>query len=142
MKHFFDMDDTLADFHSELNAMKRFDNERDFFTNLKPTTLVNIIKDLPHDIYILSCSPNEQADKDKLKWLEKHLPMVKPENVYLVRTNEEKAKLAKGNLLIDDHTSNLVQWIKQGGYGIKVINYHNYKKGRSKALNLATIKVS
>lgn len=140
MKFYYDLDDTLADFQAEPNALERFKHEVGFFYSLKPTSLVERIKKLPTEIHILSTSPNEQADKDKREWVRKHLPQVKDENIILVRDNNDKAKYAKGNVLIDDHTPNLLNWISQGGYGIKVANYHNCKKGRSKKMH--TIKIS
>lgn len=140
MKFYYDLDDTLADFNAQPNAMERFRHEKGFFYNLKPTALVQRITKLPTEIHILSTSPNEQADNDKKAWVKKHLPQVKDENIILVRDNSEKARYAHGNVLVDDHTPNLLDWISNGGYAIKVANYHNCKQGRSRKLQ--TIKIS
>lgn len=134
MKHYFDLDGTLADFQSEPNAIERYTTEPGFFANLKPTKLVERIKLLPTEIYILSTSPNEQADKDKVEWVKKHLPMVKLENIHLVRCNAHKSLYARGNVLYDDHTPNLLDWVENGGHAVKIINGHNNKQKRSKRM--------
>lgn len=139
---FIDLDDTLADFNSETNALQRFSTEQGFFKNLRPTNLVNRIKKLPYqDFYILSTSPNIQADNDKKAWVKRYLPQVKDENIILVRDNSEKARYAKGNLLLDDHTPNLLDWVANGGYGIKVINHFNNKNGTHKQRNIKAIRI-
>lgn len=145
MKIYFDLDGTLARFEEQPNAMDRFINEKGFFLSLEPTKLCKELvednKTLWENIHILSTSPNKQATKDKIKWVEKHLPKIKKENIIVVYENSHKQKYAKGSLLIDDHTPNLREWQKKGGYVIKAINKHNNKKGISKALGYAKIIV-
>ena len=71
-KWVLDMDDTIAHFNKEKKALERFSSEKSFFSNLKPTKLLLYIQiaiitkviDL-NNIYIVSASPNKQADKDK-----------------------------------------------------------------------------
>lgn len=139
---FIDLDDTLANFNEQPNALQRFTTEPEFFKNLKPTKLVNRIKKLPYqDFYILSTSPNMQADKDKRAWVTKHLPLIPSHHIILVRDNSQKAMYAKGNLLLDDHTPNLIDWVANGGYGIKVINHFNNKNGTHKRKNIQAIKI-
>lgn len=139
---FIDLDDTLADFNEQPNALERFSIERGFFKNLKPTNLVNRIKKLPYqNFYILSTSPNKQADIDKKAWVAKHLPLIPSHHIILVRDNSQKAIYANGNLLLDDHTPNLIDWVENGGYGIKVINHFNNKNGTHKRKNIKAIRI-
>lgn len=83
IKWVLDMDDTLAHFHEQKNALERFATEKNFFNILKPSKMTKFIKQLVErnelntkDIFIVSASPNEQADKDKLQWIERHLPEI------------------------------------------------------------------
>ena len=70
IKLFLDLDGTLAKFNSKRNALKRFDNEIGFFANLKPYKYIEFVNTLALSrevsVYIISATPNEQADKDKL----------------------------------------------------------------------------
>lgn len=147
-KWVLDMDDTIAHFNKEKNALRRFSNEKDFFLKLKPTKLLLYLQiaiitkviDI-NDIYIVSVSPNEQADKDKLKWLDKHLQAIPRRNITFIWHWQDRAtqfmskyhlssKDLSNYILIDDYTKNLLEWQKLGGKVLKYINeYNNTKKG-------------
>lgn len=131
MKTYFDMDGVLADFNSEPNAIERFSKEAGFFQKLAPTKLVAAINtQLAYnnsDVYILTASPNVRADIDKTLWLYEHMPNLNPEHIIIVRNGKDKAKYAKGNILIDDYSDNLLYWEAQGGVGVKCINGWNGK---------------
>lgn len=128
-KIFLDLDGTIAKFNVK-NALKRFDNEIGFFANLgayKGTDYVNALAK-SGVIYIISASPNAQADKDKMTWIKKYLPNIKEENITLCRLGENKAKIIekkysiqidKNCYLLDDYTKNLQEWESVGGVGIK-----------------------
>ena len=77
IKLFLDLDGTLAKFNNKRNALKRFDNEIGFFANLKPYKYIEFVNTLALNrgisVYIISATPNEQADKDKLTWINKYL---------------------------------------------------------------------
>lgn len=147
-KWVLDMDDTLAHFHKEKNSLERFSHEKNFFYNLCPSKLVLhlqlaiINKQVESkNIYIVSASPNEQADKDKAKWLNKYLSTIPKENITFTRLGENKANIFMSKydlkekdlsnyVLIDDYTKNLIQWSNCGGKVLKYINeYNNTKKG-------------
>ena len=132
-KIFLDLDGTLAKFNVR-NALKRFDNEVGFFANLGAYKGIDIVDKLARlgNIYIISASPNEQADKDKMQWIEKYLPNVPQENITLCRLGENKAKIIenkynfkidKNCYLLDDYTKNLTDWEQVGRIGIKILTH-------------------
>ena len=144
MHYYYDLDGTLVDFESQPNALQRYNIERGFFKKLKATKHCNeVVKQLTDYsiIHILSTSPNEQATKDKIEWIKENLPNLPLENIHIVYDNKDKAQYAKGNVLIDDHTPNLIDWIKNNGHGIKSINKVNGKGGKHKRLGISTIIV-
>ena len=131
-KLFLDMDGTLAMFNSKKNALKRFDNEKGFFASLKPFVNIDTINQLVDnnvvEVFIISASPNEQADFDKKQWINTYLPRVKPENICFCRLGQNKAQIIKEQLnididnncyLLDDYTKNLIEWNNSNGIGIK-----------------------
>jgi 5'(3')-deoxyribonucleotidase len=80
------------------------------------------------EVYVISASPNEQADKDKMTWLKKYLPTLKESNVCFCRLGQNKAQEIKKQLnitidsncyLLDDYTKNLIEWKDNKGIGIK-----------------------
>ena len=81
------------------------------------------------NVYIISASPNKQADNDKMKWIEKYLNNVPMENRLICRCGDNKAEFLKAKgieidkscYLLDDYTKNLVEWEEVGGIGIKRI---------------------
>jgi 5'(3')-deoxyribonucleotidase len=132
IKLFLDLDGTLAKFNSKKNALQRFDNEKGFFATLKPYKYIETINELANsglvEVYIISATPNEQADKDKLIWIKKYLNQIKENNICFCRLNENKAKVIKDKLnitidkecyLLDDYTKNLIEWKNLNGIGIK-----------------------
>ena len=128
---FLDLDGTLARFNVK-NALERFDNEKGFFANLLAYKGIEIVNELAREdnLFIISASPNEQADNDKMIWLKKYLPNIKQENITICRIGENKARVieSKYNItineqcyLLDDYTKNLNEWESVGGTGIKRI---------------------
>ena len=128
-KIFIDLDGTVAKFNVR-NALKRFDNEEGFFAKLNAYVGIEIVNKLANNgnIYIISASPNEQADKDKMIWINKYLPNIPKANITICRIGENKAKIIENKylmkidnncLLLDDYTKNLNEWESLGGKGIK-----------------------
>lgn len=87
-----------------------------------------------YSIIILShyLSESRFALKEKKAWIWKHLPMVT--RWILIPTDQEKGRfivdmqghrLCKDDVLLDDYSKNLIDWEKEGGYGIKWINAVN-----------------
>lgn len=120
---------TLARFNVP-NALKRFEIEKGFFARLGAYKNIDKINEMAKagNVYIISASPNEQADNDKMVWIKKYLPNIKIENIVLCRLGENKAKIIenkynikidKNCILLDDYTKNLTEWETVGGVGIK-----------------------
>lgn len=128
-KIFLDLDGTLAKFNVR-NALKRFDNEKGFFARLGAYKNIEKINEMAKNgnVYIISASPNTQADIDKISWICKYLPDLPMENICLCRLGVNKAqeiekvleiKIDKTCYLLDDYTKNLTEWESVGGVGIK-----------------------
>lgn len=131
---FLDLDGTLAKFNSKRNALKRFDNEIGFFANLKPYKYIEFVNELATkeniNVYVISATPNSQADFDKTTWINKYLNKIPQQNICFSRLGENKAKVIKDKLnitidnnclLLDDYTKNLIEWENLNGIGIKRI---------------------
>lgn len=150
IKLFLDMDGTLAKFNSKRNALQRFATEKGFFANLKPFKNIEKINELALrtdiEVYIISATPNSQADSDKMIWLEKYLNNIKKENICFCRIGTNKAKEIKEQLnididrtclLLDDYTNNLIDWNKSNGIGIKrLTSLANNKSKRWKGISI------
>lgn len=146
-KIFLDMDGTIARFNVR-NALTRFDNEKGFFAKLLAYKGIAQINEMAKagNVYIISASPNEQADRDKIEWLNQYLPALKIENVVLCRLGENKAEIIKSQLnieidnetyLLDDYTKNLIEWESAGGVGIKrLTSVSDNSRGLWKGLTL------
>lgn len=128
---FIDLDGTVARFNVR-NALKRFDNEVGFFARLKAYKGIDKVNELAKggNVYIISASPNGQADRDKMEWIQKYLSNVPMNNITLCRIGENKARVIESKynltidkdcLLLDDYTKNLTEWESNGGKGIKRI---------------------
>lgn len=126
---FLDLDGTLAKFNVR-NSLKRFDKEKGFFAKLGAYVGIEKVNELAKkgNLFIISASPNEQADKDKMTWISKYLPNIPQENIVMCRLGENKAKIIeekysitidKTCYLLDDYTKNLNEWEQVGGLGIK-----------------------
>lgn len=129
IKLFIDLDGTVAKFNVR-NALNRFDKEQGFFAKLNAYKNIEYINELAKKdfIYVISASPNENADRDKMIWLAKYLPNIKQENITLCRIGENKGKIIQNKYnfsisnncyLLDDYTKNLQEWETLGGVGIK-----------------------
>lgn len=131
MKLFLDLDGTLARFNVP-NALARFETEEGFFFRLKPYKNIEVINRLAEtgNVYIISASPNVNADNDKMQWVQKYIPNVPFDNIIICRCGENKAtkirkvldlEMINDCILLDDYTKNLIEWEQSGGIGIKRI---------------------
>lgn len=132
--YYCDMDGVLADFSKEPNAVQRFATEKGFFQLLEPIkSNVDFIKKLianGESVRILSASPTEQADNDKIAWLKKWLPELPKKNIILMRNGQNKADFVKTkglNILFDDYGKNCREWEERPNHkAIKVVGAIEY----------------
>ena len=150
-KIFLDLDGTLAKFNVK-NALARFAVEKGFFERLGAYKGIETINEMAKagNIYIISASPNVQADNDKMKWIAKYLFNIPLENIVICRVGENKAEIIKSQLnitidkttvLLDDYTKNLVEWESAGGVGIKrLTSVADNSTGKWKGLAIRQLK--
>lgn len=115
---YIDMDGVLADFNAEPDGVNRFRTEKGFFRRLKPLqenikALKRLLADGKHNVYILSASPNEEADRDKLAWIWKHRILIGDGKVILCRNGEKKVDYmaTADGILFDDYGRNIREWV-------------------------------
>ena len=115
---YVDMDGVLADFNAEPDGVARFRTEKGFFRNLKPLkknakALRKLIADGNYNIYILSASPNAEADGDKRAWLKRHRIKITDGNIIFCRNHERKVDFMKtaDGILFDDYGKNIREWV-------------------------------
>ena len=150
-KLFIDLDGTIAKFNVR-NALERFDKEKGFFANLGAYVGVEIINELAltNQVFVISASPNLQADIDKMTWLNTYLPNIPKENITLCRLGENKAKIIEDKYsikidnncyLLDDYSKNLFEWVAYGGRGIKrLTTIADNSRGLWKGLQIKHLK--
>jgi len=131
-----DSDGGLFDFEGQVRAIDRFDKEVGFFERLSPFNenilAIKILIKKGANVHILSASPNEQADSDKLKAYARHLPELSREQIILCRLGEDKSKFVKdieNSILFDDYSVNLIKWKANGGLVVKVVNTYDNEIG-------------
>ena len=122
---YVDMDGVLADFNNEPNALERFKTERDFFKVLKPINKFAFEQLLSREdvnVFILTASPNKQADKDKRAWLKYYYPKLKKSHIIICRLGQNKADFmkTKTGILLDDYGKNCNKWREKGNVAIKI----------------------
>ena len=122
-----DMDGVIADFEGQKNALERFKTEKGFFKQLTPINKEGfqaLLNNSHINLYILSASPNKQADRDKREWLKYHYPQIKRNHIIIMRVGQNKADFikTKSGILLDDYGKNCKEWIASGkGKSIKVV---------------------
>jgi len=138
-----DSDGVLFDFEGQPNAIARFDKEVGFFENLAPINenilALKILIRKGANVHILSASPNEQADSDKLKAYARHLPELSRDKIILCRLGEDKSKYIEQMqeaIFFDYYSENLIKWKANGGLVVKVVNSYDNKIGRHTKHNI------
>ena len=132
---FVDMDGVLCEY-KPVACLSDWDQDG-YFRHLSPRQImVNAVRLLIQsgiaDVYILSSVLSQreaEATWEKNQWLYQYLPEIDYNHRLfpLCGTNKaDKAGPIDGNdILCDDHTPNLRQWVQSGGKGIKILNEIN-----------------
>ena len=143
---YVDMDGVLFDFEGQENGIERFSTEKGFFAKLNPILKnIAVVKELmkSNNVFILSASPNEQADNDKMSSIIEHFQEMQ-NRVILCRNNDKKTDFIKtpinGAILTDDFKGNLINWSNLGGEAIKFINKYDTKSKDCEAKNIIQLE--
>ena len=136
---FVDMDGVLADLRPEADVGDMM--KEGYFASLAPRKeTVDAVKALTkfgqYDVYVLSAVIEEcaeQSKKEKNEWLDKYLPEIGRYNRIFTISGRNKAEavglLTEDDILLDDHSPNLLAWSRAGGKSIKVLNDYNGLNG-------------
>lgn len=154
---FFDMDGVLADFDGFVfeNLGRTFNNDESdaemwqflistphMYFNLKPTPYAFILwetaKLLGAKMEILTAIPRryviEESEQDKIDWIHKYIS--EDVKVNIGPYSADKWKYAKpGDVLIDDRSSNIHDWVNASGIGI-LHDYYDHTKTLEALLSL------
>lgn len=122
---YVDMDGVIADFNNEPHALERFTTEKGFFKSLKVMNkwaFEMLMNNKEINLFVLSASPNKQADRDKLAFLKFHFPKLKRKQIIFCRNGQNKADFMKteNGVLLDDYGKNCEQWRERGNVAIQV----------------------
>ncbi len=130
-----DMDGVIADFNRPVNAVARFETEKDFFYNLQPIKhnlqAISKLIENGYNVYILSASPNDRCDNDKRRWLAKYLPNLKPTQIIIMRNGQNKADFVRtfeNNILFDDYHKNIRDFENRGFKGYQIKKYYTIQR--------------
>ena len=128
---FVDLDGVLAEFRKGKTFADLY--EKGYFETLEPQMpAVNAFRKLmeTEDIYVLSCylSDSEYALAEKKRWVKKYLPGAQcifvPCGIQKADAILERTGIAvnSNDILIDDHSPNVIDWDEKGGTAIKYLN--------------------
>lgn len=124
---FFDMDGTIANLYAVNNWLSKLRNE-DASPYIEATPLINLallaryihkLQKIGYNVGIISWlskepSPayDEAVTEAKLQWLQKHLPSVNFDEVYIIPYGISKSLWANStnDILFDDEVNNRAEW--------------------------------
>ena len=136
---FIDMDGVLCEYRPEAKITDMMSSG--YFASLAPRSeMVESVKGLikldQFDVYVLSavileCA--EQSKREKMKWLDKYIPDIDAYHRFFTICGTSKSEaikdLSSNDMLLDDHSPNLNEWIEAGGKAIKILNKYNGLNG-------------
>lgn len=135
---YVDMDGVIADFNNEPRALERFTTEKGFFKKLhvmNDWAFNQLILNDDINLFVLSASPNKQADKDKRAFLKYYFPKLKNKQIIFCRLGKNKADYmkTKHGVLLDDYGKNCELWRERGNKAIRVTrelqeHFHEFLK--------------
>lgn len=135
MRLFIDMDGTLAELRED--TAKTF-MKPGYFLRLRPyqsliTTLKRIRKARPDvEMFVLTTVHTVRAIQEKERWLNRFFPEIDVLHRIYATSDKPKGHFIPGgvqptDVLIDDHTPNLLAW---QGIAIKAVNPLNHRGGK------------
>lgn len=136
---FIDMDGVLCEYRTEATMEDLMSNG--YFISLAPRhgmvqAVREIIKLDKFDVYVLSAVISEcveQSKREKMEWLDKYIPEIDIYHRIFTVCGTSKADAIKdisaNDILLDDYSPNLNQWVKAGGKAIKILNECNGLRG-------------
>lgn len=140
---FVDMDGVLCEYRAESTVE---DMEKSgYFYNLSPRkdmvdALNFLINSKEGEVFILSAvlpSVADQAKAEKNAWLNKHMSAIDESHRIFTLCGTDKVAAIKdfksSDVLFDDYSANLNNWIAAGGKAVKILNEVNGKNGTFKA---------
>lgn len=139
VKLFWDMDGTLAQSRPDVKITDFY--KEGYFANLLPENALcekanELAKCTDFESYILTSVLDgaKYAMSEKLLWLQTHIPCMSLENVLFAPYGVRKSsfiedlfhrELSENDILVDDHSPNLIAWENAGGKPVKWINSFN-----------------
>ena len=136
IKVYWDLDGTLAKWRTAATTEDLY--KKNYFLSLEPETelckLANkLVRENEVDSYILTSflADSAYAKYEKLVWAKKHVNELPSGKIlcvpYGIRKSSfvediEHKELSKEDILIDDHSPNLIAWEQAGGTAIKWCN--------------------
>lgn len=136
---FIDMDGVLCEYRPEAKITDMMSSG--YFASLAPRSeMVEAVKGLikldQFDVYVLSAVISEcaeQSKREKMKWLDKYIPEIDAYHRFFTICGTSKSEaikdLSSNDILLDDHSPNLNEWIEAGGKAIKILNEYNGLNG-------------
>lgn len=136
---FIDMDGVLCEYRPEAKMADMMSSG--YFASLAPRSeMVEAVKGLikldQFDVYVLSAVISEcaeQSKREKMKWLDKYIPEIDAYHRFFTICGTSKSAaikdLSSNDILLDDHSPNLNEWIEAGGKAIKILNEYNGLNG-------------
>ena len=136
---FFDMDGCLCEFKKVPTLEMLY--EKGYFLNLAPhSNVLGALEQMRADpnleVYILSAylSDSRYALSEKEEWLDRHLPELDCYHRVFTPCGTAKSDAVPGgirptDILVDDYSVNLHEWVAAGGEAVKLRNGINGTKG-------------
>lgn len=133
---YFDMDGTLAEWR---NVAIEAIYEKGYYASLcgheNVIGAANVLSENGFSVCVLSAylTDSEYALAEKKAWCDKNVPFIPEGYRVFCPTHLSKAdavgKLTKYDILVDDYSANLHQWVAAGGRAVKVMNHINGNNG-------------
>ncbi len=134
MRLYVDMDGTMTEYRTAATLEDYMTDG--FYASLAPTELAAFFDHMAYsrpdaEVFVLSVYILPAALREKNDWLDRWCPHIDRAHRIIIPSGTDKAAaieertgrdLGRDDVLIDDHTPNLIAWRKSGGRAIKWLN--------------------